>query len=110
MPDDPLFITYCRKPIAAATLCDILKLLAKDVVCKNSPSLRIHDIRHTFAVHRLLRWYREGADVQSKLPLLSAFMGHTEIRSTEVYLTITMDLLKEANDRFYNHCGKELQI
>ena len=110
MPDDPLFITYCRKPIAATTLCSILKLLVKDVICRDSPSLRIHDIRHTFAVHRLLRWYREGADVQSKLPLLSAFMGHTEIRSTEVYLTITMDLLKEANDRFYNHCGKELQI
>jgi integrase/recombinase XerD len=110
MPDDPLFITFCRKPIAAATLCNILKLLAKNVVCRNSPSLRIHDIRHTFAVHRLLRWYREGVDVQSKLLLLSTFMGHTEIRSTEVYLTITMDLLKEANDRFYNHCGKELQI
>jgi len=33
-------------------------------------------------------------------------MGHTEIRHTEVYLTITMDLLKEANMRFYQHCGK----
>jgi integrase/recombinase XerD len=110
MPSDPLFITYCRKPIAEATLGSILKAVTKGIVCKGSPAPRIHDLRHTFAVHRLLRWYREGVDVQSKLPLLSAFMGHTEIESTEVYLTITMDLLREANNRFYNHFGKELQI
>lgn len=110
MLDDPLFITYRRKPLAEATLCGILKAVTKDMVCKNSYSPRVHDLRHTFAVHRLLRWYREGIDVQSKLPLLSAFMGHTEISSTEVYLTITMDLLSEANDRFYKLFGKELKI
>jgi len=104
-PDDPLFITYRRHPIGQVALCSLLRLLAKRVLPPLSPSPRIHDLRHTFAVHRLLRWYREGADVQSKLLLLSAFMGHTEINSTEVYLTITMDLLKEANKRFYQNCG-----
>jgi site-specific recombinase XerD len=110
MPDDPLFITYCRKPMSASTLSSLLKLLAKDAICENVSLPRIHDIRHTFAVHRLLRWYREGADVQLKLPLLSVFMGHTEVESTEVYLTITMELLKEANNRFYHYCGKGLQL
>jgi len=66
---------------------------------------RLHDLRHTFAVHRLLRWYRDGVDVQSKLPLLSTFMGHVEVSSTQVYLTITSDLLAEASGRFHQHFG-----
>jgi site-specific recombinase XerD len=56
-------------------------------------------------VHRLLRWYREGADVQSKLPMLSTFMGHIDPTSTQVYLTITAALLQEANARFHRGFG-----
>lgn len=66
---------------------------------------RVHDLRHTFAVHRLLRWYREGVDVQKRLGLLSTFMGHVSIYSTQVYLTITGSLLGEANKRFLNAFG-----
>ena len=66
---------------------------------------RPHDMRHSFAVHRLLRWYREGADVQSKLPMLSTFMGHIDPTSTQVYLTVTAALLQEANARFYRSFG-----
>src|SRR5262249_11534575 len=62
-----------------------------------------HDLRHTFAVHRLLRWYRDGVDVQSRLLLLSGFMGHVNVHATQVYLTVTGDLLREANDRFQRH-------
>ncbi len=107
-PEDPLFITYRRHPINSGTLTSLLRQLLEQILPPSSPSPRIHDIRHTFAVHRLLRWYREGADVQSKLLWLSVFMGHTEISSTEVYLTITADLLKEANVRFDQYCGKSL--
>ena len=49
---------------------------------------RVHDFRHTFAVHALLRWYREGEDVQAKLPLLSTYMGHVSIVSTAYYLPL----------------------
>jgi integrase/recombinase XerD len=66
---------------------------------------RLHDMRHACAVHRLLRWYREGTDVQSKLPLLSTFLGHIDPKSTQVYLTITAALLQEANTRFYRNFG-----
>jgi site-specific recombinase XerD len=66
---------------------------------------RPHDMRHSFAVHRLLRWYREGADVQSKLLVLSTFMGHIDPTSTQVYLTITAALLHEANGRFHRSFG-----
>lgn len=66
---------------------------------------RLHDLRHSFAVHRLYRWYREGVDVQNRLVLLSTFMGHFNIKSTQVYLTITDDILKQASKRFYKNFG-----
>ena len=51
----------------------------------------------------------EGVNVQNKLPLLSTFMGHVNIYSTQVYLTITDSLLREANNRFYNQFGIEFK-
>ena len=63
-------------------------------------SPRLHALRHSFATHRLLRWYRQGADVQAKLPLLSTYMGHSDIKHTQVYLTITGLILREAQNRF----------
>jgi site-specific recombinase XerD len=61
---------------------------------------RLHDMRHSFAVHRLYKWYQEGCDIQNKLPLLSTYMGHVSILHTQVYLTITTALLREADRRF----------
>jgi integrase/recombinase XerD len=64
-------------------------------------------LRHTFAVHRLTSWYRQGANVQRLLHLLSVYLGHVHIRHTQVYLSMTPDLLKEANKRFENYAGKD---
>lgn len=61
---------------------------------------RIHDIRHTFAVHRVLQWYREGVDVQARLPHLSTYMGHRGLESTQRYLSVIPDVLQEASVRF----------
>ena len=61
---------------------------------------RLHDLRHASAVHRLIRWYREGKDVQKLLPQLSVYMGHTNLAATQVYLSMTSDLLHEASQRF----------
>jgi integrase/recombinase XerD len=61
---------------------------------------RLHDLRATFAVHRLLAWYREGADVQVRLPLLSTYLGHLNVSATSTYLTMTAELLTEASQRF----------
>ena len=60
----------------------------------------LHSLRHSFAVGCLLRWYREGADPQARLLHLSTFMGHVDPVSTAVYLTVTAQLLDEANRRF----------
>ena len=105
--DDPLFVAYRPTPVSEGMVNSVFhKLLATTGIGQsNGRRPRPHDLRHSFAVHRLLRWYREGVDVQSKLPLLSTFMGHVEVSSTQVYLTITADLLNEASGRFYRHFG-----
>jgi site-specific recombinase XerD len=61
---------------------------------------RVHDLRHSFAVRALLRWYRAGLDPSQRLLHLSTFMGHVQPESTAMYLTITGDLLRLANARF----------
>ena len=60
----------------------------------------LHSFRHSFAVHRLTSWYREGADVQRLLPVLSTYLGHARLSDTQVYLSMTPELLQEASLRF----------
>ncbi len=70
---------------------------------------RLHDFRHTFAVTRLVTWYREGKDVQRMLPLLSTYLGHCGISETSVYLQMTKELLREANHCFERYAFAEVQ-
>lgn len=60
---------------------------------------RVHSLRHSFAVHRLLKWYRDGHDVNRKLILLTTYMGHSDIKHTQVYLTVSDVVLVEARKR-----------
>jgi len=60
----------------------------------------VHSLRHSFAVGTLLRWYRAGENPAARLQHLSTFLGHVNTNATAVYLTITAELLREANDRF----------
>jgi integrase len=64
---------------------------------------RIHDLRHTFAVNRLLAWYRQGVNLGSKLPLLATYLGHTTVTGTQIYLHATAELLESAGRRFHEH-------
>lgn len=68
---------------------------------------RIHDFRHTAAVHRVVAWYRTGRDVQRLLPRLATYLGHIDIKSTQRYLHMTTDLLQEASQRFANYTQSE---
>lgn len=65
---------------------------------------RVHDMRHSFALHALLRWYRAGIDVQARLPALAAYMGHVSIVSTQHYLAFLEPLAQSASDLFARHC------
>lgn len=61
---------------------------------------RLHDLRHSMVVNRILEWYRAGIDPQDRLPFLATYLGHRDINSTLVYITVTQDLLHLANERF----------
>jgi integrase/recombinase XerD len=69
---------------------------------------RLHDIRHTSCVHRVVSWYRTGADVQQLLPRLSTYLGHADLSSTQIYLTMTPELMREAGGRFERYAQPEV--
>ncbi len=60
---------------------------------------RLHDLRHTFAVHRLMQWDREGVDLGAKLPVLATYMGHLNLSGTQRYLQLTAELFPELSSR-----------
>jgi integrase len=61
---------------------------------------RIHDLRHSFAVRRLLRWHEEGVDVHPRMLALSTYMGHAKISHTYWYLTGVPELMQLVGQRF----------
>lgn len=68
---------------------------------------RLHDLRHTFAVHRLTEWYRRGVDVQRLVYDLSVYLGHVRLAHTQVYLTMTPELLRLASTSFERYARGE---
>jgi integrase len=66
---------------------------------------RIHDIRHSFTVTTLLDWHRDGGDVQARLPLLSAYLGHVDPKSSYWYMTASPELLAIAAARLSHAFG-----
>jgi integrase len=64
---------------------------------------RLHDLRHRFAVRTLVQWYREGQDVQRRLPTLSAFLGHVQVSDTYWYLSACPELLEAAKQCLEHH-------
>lgn len=77
----------------------LIPVIGLTVLLGTSPP-HLHDLRHSFAVRTLLRWYRAGVDPAQRLLHLSTFLGHVRPESTAVYLTITSELLGEAGKRF----------
>lgn len=70
---------------------------------------RLHDMRHCFAINRLTSWYQQGADVQKLLPQLATYLGHVSIAATQVYLTMTPELLHQASVRFEQYAFEEVR-
>jgi len=60
---------------------------------------RLHDLRHRFATHTLVHWYRSQQDPERKLPLLSAYLGHVHVADTQWYLSGSPELMREAMRR-----------
>ena len=108
--ESPFFTTCHARRIKKVTLQHTFRVLCDRAGIRRTDGARyqprIHDLRHTSAVHRLTSWYRQGADVQKLLPFLSVYLGHVNIRATQVYLSMTPELLEEAGKRFEQYATR----
>jgi integrase/recombinase XerD len=103
-PEDYFLVGANKRPLSIGTASEnVRKLLRKAGLKPDQGRMgpRPYDLRHTFAVHRLTRWYEQGIDFNDRLPWLSAYMGHNDILGTETYLTSTPQLLSLAANRFF---------
>ena len=66
---------------------------------------RLHDLRHTFAVHCLSNWANTGKDVRALLPVLSSYLGHNSVTMTEKYLRLTPEMFSQITELVKNTFG-----
>ncbi|MCU0687044.1 MAG: tyrosine-type recombinase/integrase [Polyangiaceae bacterium] len=102
-PGGPLFTFDGARPVHPGTASTVFLALTRGMhlpLPEGASPPRLHDLRHSFAIGTLLRWYREGADVNAQLPALATFLGHVDPTSTSVYLTATAELLRAGHARF----------
>ena len=69
----------------------------------------LHSLRHSFAVNRLVNWYRAKLDVKALAPHLSIYLGHVHPQESYWYFTATPQLLSAAADRFEGYANRRAQ-
>jgi integrase/recombinase XerD len=102
--EDRVFVGWNRSTLPVSTIGYTFSKLYRSAGLKPARGRvgpRPYDLRHTFAVHRLTRWYRQGVDVHGRLPWLSTYLGHVDLLGTETYLTATPELMALAAARFH---------
>jgi len=102
----PFFISPFGRAYGRGRISEIFLEIIRSIGLrgpKGERGPRIHDFRHTFAVNRLAQWYRQGENINAKLPLLATYLGHTALTGTEIYLHATAELLEKTSTRFKNH-------
>lgn len=104
---DLVFVTCNRKQLRRNTLrYNFVRICARARIHQEhsySPTPGMHDLRHTFAVHCLEAWLRKGKDLRQKLPVLSGYMGHALLKSTELYLRLVPDRFANPLSRLQGH-------
>jgi integrase len=110
-PAAPLFCTMDGRAYGPVSfrgrfiaLCNAAGVRGSDGRCP-----RLHDMRHSFAVGALLRWYENDEDVQVQLPRLAMYMGHVSIASTAYYLRLMPEVMQHASERFARSCPDLLE-
>jgi integrase/recombinase XerD len=103
-PESPFFVGRKGCSLGTHTVQRCFKKLREHAGIRRSDGARLqprlHDLRHSFVVNRMVAWYKAGADVQRLLPRLSTYLGHMDLISTQQYVTMTPALLQEACRRF----------
>jgi len=97
------FLNELDRPLGASGVAKTFSALRRKLGwTKNRDGRRprLHDMRHTMVVRTLLRWYHEGVDVDRKMPALSTYLGHVEVRDTYWYLTAVPELMALTAARF----------
>jgi integrase len=104
LEDSTFFVSAAGRPLndekVRSTFHVLLQQAMPGVVPVGRVRPRLHDLRHTFAVGRLLAWYRNGTDIHRAIDQLSAYLGHAKVTSTYWYLTGVPELLALAGERF----------
>jgi integrase/recombinase XerD len=110
--DARFFVLRRGAPVSVLTAGRAFRRVCRHVgVCRNDGARyqpRLHDLRHSFCVRRLTSWYQQGADVQKLLPQLATYLGHQKLAFTQVYLTMTPELLHQASVRFERYASQEV--
>jgi site-specific recombinase XerD len=110
--DLPFLVTHESQPLNLQTTELTYNRIREEALVSRTDRRykpRLHDLRHTFAVTRVLTWYRQGENVQRLLPHLSTYLGHVRLQSTTRYLSLTAELLEEANSRFKQYAEREVR-
>jgi len=97
-----------RGPFCRAAIYDTFRKLLWDCGISyggRGHGPRLHDLRHTFAVHCLQRWVRECKDLTAALPVLSTYLGHNSLYGTQHYLRLTAELYPDITARVETHFG-----
>jgi integrase len=97
------FVRRCGQPLEVYHASQAIRRLLRQLGLKPARGRtgpRPYDFRHTFAVHRLTQWYKDGVHIHARLPWLSAYMGHENVLGTETYLHATPELMAVASERF----------
>ena len=104
------FLTKQGNPLKERAVCQTFQRLrrlagvARDDGARYQP--RLHDFRHTFAVHRLSGWIKRGADLNRMIPALSAYIGQVGLGSTYRYLNLTPERFRAQLDKLSPGRGK----
>lgn len=118
LPSEPesvlMWSGYCPEPKAGYTSTALASAwkhlcLSAGVTDERGRPPRLHDLRHSFAVEALQRWYEQGVNVQSRLPHLAAYLGHVNASCSHYYLKLTPALRSAASQRFQRAFGRLAQ-
>lgn len=111
MCDSPFFMTRDGAQIKTDTANNTFHRIRKEAGIARHDGARyqprMHDLRHTFAVHRLTAWFRHGADMNRMIPALSAYMGQRDIGLAERYLRLTPERFRKQLNKLSPKRGKK---
>ena len=104
-PDSPLLLNQRSRRLTPCVVHQTFRSLLRQcgILHSKPTGPRIHDLRHTFALHRLLAWYQDGQDINVRLPWLATYLGHVDVHSTHIYLQASAELIEQVDRRFYHH-------